>query len=61
MSPRDVGAWILEKTDTGLRVCYQIVALEEPDEVYAIFLMDVLREFRPAMFGVTTLPVSFTT
>ncbi|KAK1833755.1 hypothetical protein QBC39DRAFT_380305 [Podospora conica] len=44
LSPRDVGAWILEKTDAGLRAFYQIVAVGEPDEVYAIPIKDVLQD-----------------
>ncbi|OIW29105.1 hypothetical protein CONLIGDRAFT_633281 [Coniochaeta ligniaria NRRL 30616] len=51
---RDIGAWILQETSDGLKACYQIVALGEPDIVYAVPLKQLLRDVRTK--GVATLP-----
>jgi len=54
---RDIGAWILEETSKGLKACYQIVALEAPDMIYAIPMIKILGEASRSRHTLT-LPVS---
>jgi len=58
LHPRDIGAWILEETSEGLKACYQIVALEAPDMIYAIPIMGVLDNASSTLDQTLTLPVS---
>jgi len=55
LHPRDIGAWIIAETSSGLKVCYQIVALGQPDIVYAVPIMKAIRGADTAF--VITLPV----
>jgi hypothetical protein len=53
--PRDIGAWILDETSDGLKACYQIVALDAPDMLYAFPLTELLEEVSNRQ--IVTLPV----
>lgn len=58
LHPRDIGAWILDESNDGLKACYQIVALEAPDMIYAIPIMDVLDNASSTLGQTLTLLVS---
>ena len=55
LHPRDIGAWIITETRSGLKACYQIVALAEPDIVYAVPIMTAIENADNTF--VITLPV----
>ncbi|KAK4214613.1 hypothetical protein QBC37DRAFT_482154 [Rhypophila decipiens] len=57
LRPRDIGAWIIVQTpdnSSHFRAFYQLVALGEPDMVYAIAVEPMLRGISPP--GVYVLP-----
>jgi len=66
LHPRDIGAWIVIQTRSWsgtrrLKACYQIVALGEPDIVYAVPIMKTLIDAKISEWGsyasVSTFPV----